>query len=763
MVTNKLKSILKKRASLFFIITILSNFQFNLSTNNQPNENADNYDIIDITQYKIDQDPNNNYDSNSGYHALKNGILIFNGIKYNFDPTHDINNNDLIQNLFQDKMGSWKSYIINLRSIKKGTKFIKYNLMRDINDNKKSSLNKNSNIHYYLANTLNQVINTLKNNYLENTDLVKTCEINSEIISNIFADTIINEFNIKDKTELIKLLPNFKDIKFKVCDKILKDLTEPENIEDSLIKFEDTQENSLGDWLSAEEILSLYKFEKKHNILNQTNSNNINEGNNNCTIDFPITCIKDLKTDVNSILNAINTITTSENTLLIINIDNRWVTCFVNRTIDKIKYFAIDLFNANLIENVNFQNFVKLINLAAKEISQRESKDQKNDLNNILPINFNNLNNKESEEKNDYRSPYFDIETDQLPNLEDFFNGSIPNQVLNLIDKLKSPKKNNFKTDTKKGLILYGPPGTGKSTIAEIIARQSGREVLFIDGGSFKTEYQGSGARIVSELFAAAKAKNKPVVIIIDEIDGATSKLRKNFGTSEDNQTMKKIISELNKNLLSKDSSIYLICTTNYLENIESAILNRFTAIEVNAPDYNARLNILSNYLKTNDIIIEDNNNKNNYEVSQEFLKILATATVNWTGRDLQNLVNNAVSEYKNPSLQPEKNSVWKFITYNKLDFENRKLKSLLYTPILGFIPLLTYKKNYTRLEKFLYSSYLNEFYRMQKIKNAESETIQNNESIVKLIKNTTITTTVNIIIGGILYKAYDYFVPKKK
>ncbi|CDK30125.1 AAA family ATPase [Candidatus Babela massiliensis] len=603
-------------------LTVLSSIVIgNIYTSkiNSSNTNTQEENNSDIIQYQVDIKENPEIIALSGYNALKNGLIIVDALREKTDPTFDINNQKISQDLFGNTDSPWKKFIIDLRKSKS------------------------------------------QNNILEGSN-------------------------------------------------------EEKDISDS------------GNNLIGSEIEKLSKF------------------NSYKKLDVPVIAINDIKKDIVSILNSIDSIITDKNVILVMKLDDRWITCVTDKSeSDKIKFFMVDLLNLDLKQNDNLLNFIKLVKVAIKEIT--EEKNNPNELNffkdNKNKVSFSNR--PSNEEKNDYRSPYFDIETDQLPPLEQFFEGRIPNRVVNLIDSLKETTNKNFRTDTKKGLILYGPPGTGKSTIAEHIARASGREVLFIDGGSFKTEYQGSGAKIVTELFQAAKAKGKPVVIVIDEIDGATSKLRKNFGTSEDNQTIKKIISELNKHLLAKDSSIYLICTTNYLENIEGAILNRFSAIEVNAPSYQARINILLNYLRVNNINLEKDN-PNNYEVSNNFIHSLATATRDWTGRDLQALVNSAVSEYRNPKLSPENDSLWRFMMYNQYDFKDRKIKSLLNLPILGLNSLTTYAKGYSKLEKYLYSSYLIELHKMKKIKEADQEGPLS-DSFSKQVKNVAIGAVVGYVI----------------
>ncbi|KAJ8700036.1 Chromosome transmission fidelity protein 18 [Pleurotus ostreatus] len=73
-----------------------------------------------------------------------------------------------------------------------------------------------------------------------------------------------------------------------------------------------------------------------------------------------------------------------------------------------------------------------------------------------------------------------------------------------------------------KLLLLSGPPGLGKTTLAHVIARQAGYEVMEINASDARSG-QIVDDRIKPTLEAGATiGSKKPVLLIIDEIDGAT-------------------------------------------------------------------------------------------------------------------------------------------------------------------------------------------------------------------------------------------------
>ncbi|TFL01376.1 hypothetical protein BDV98DRAFT_548919 [Pterulicium gracile] len=74
-----------------------------------------------------------------------------------------------------------------------------------------------------------------------------------------------------------------------------------------------------------------------------------------------------------------------------------------------------------------------------------------------------------------------------------------------------------------KVLMLSGPPGLGKTTLAHIIARHAGYEVLEINASDARSgSIIDDRIRPALEAGKAVKGSGRPVLVVIDEIDGAT-------------------------------------------------------------------------------------------------------------------------------------------------------------------------------------------------------------------------------------------------
>ncbi|KAF8912069.1 hypothetical protein CPB84DRAFT_1761185 [Gymnopilus junonius] len=85
---------------------------------------------------------------------------------------------------------------------------------------------------------------------------------------------------------------------------------------------------------------------------------------------------------------------------------------------------------------------------------------------------------------------------------------------IDLQDELRRPME--------KILLLSGPPGLGKTTLAHVVARQAGYEVMEINASDAR-----SGSIVDDRIRPAlesgyAVGSTKPVLLVIDEIDGAT-------------------------------------------------------------------------------------------------------------------------------------------------------------------------------------------------------------------------------------------------
>ena len=95
-----------------------------------------------------------------------------------------------------------------------------------------------------------------------------------------------------------------------------------------------------------------------------------------------------------------------------------------------------------------------------------------------------------------------------------------------------------------RGAIFYGPPGTGKTLLAKAAANEAGVSFLYKSGSSFMESLVGIGPKRVRELFASAR-KKAPCIVFIDEIDAIGQKRGGLRQTSEEDNTLNQLLTEI--------------------------------------------------------------------------------------------------------------------------------------------------------------------------------------------------------------------------
>ncbi|XP_073824917.1 fidgetin isoform X4 [Musca autumnalis] len=188
-----------------------------------------------------------------------------------------------------------------------------------------------------------------------------------------------------------------------------------------------------------------------------------------------------------------------------------------------------------------------------------------------------------------------------------------------------------------RGILLFGPPGTGKTLIGKCIASQSKSTFFSISSASLTSKWMGEGEKMVRTLFAVAVAR-QPSVIFIDEIDSLLSK--RSESENEGTRRLKtEFLVRLDGAATSDDDRILIVGATNRPQELDEAVRRRFIKrLYVPLPDFNARIDILKNLLKTVD-----------NDLSQQDIEEIGNISDGYSGADMESLCREASMEPVRP------------------------------------------------------------------------------------------------------------------
>lgn len=147
-----------------------------------------------------------------------------------------------------------------------------------------------------------------------------------------------------------------------------------------------------------------------------------------------------------------------------------------------------------------------------------------------------------------------------------------------------------------RAVLFEGPPGTGKTTMARIIAGQSGLPLVYVPVESIMSKWYGDSEKRLDAIFDAAARLEKSIVFL-DEIDA--------FAGSRDKGQMheatRRLLSVLLRQMqgLVETRNVVVIGATNRKQDLDPALLSRFNrAIYFPLPDAEERAAILGYYAR---------------------------------------------------------------------------------------------------------------------------------------------------------------------
>lgn len=173
----------------------------------------------------------------------------------------------------------------------------------------------------------------------------------------------------------------------------------------------------------------------------------------------------------------------------------------------------------------------------------------------------------------------------------------LPVQHPEVYDRIAQATRKTLESNRPKAVLFSGPPGVGKTTMARILARETGYTLVYVPLENIMSAYYGESSKRLALIFdIAAFAEKEKIILFLDEIDSlAPSRNEKLF---EATRRMLSVLLRKIDGIESKKNYI-TIGATNRKEDIDEALMSRFdTVIDFGLPNQTDVEGILGLYAR---------------------------------------------------------------------------------------------------------------------------------------------------------------------
>lgn len=190
-------------------------------------------------------------------------------------------------------------------------------------------------------------------------------------------------------------------------------------------------------------------------------------------------------------------------------------------------------------------------------------------------------------------------------------------------------------------VLLHGPPGTGKTLFARTLARQSGLDYAIMSGGDVGPLGKDA-VNEMNKLFAWAKGSRKGLVLFIDEAE-AFLRTGRGSETGAMSEQARNVLSAFLHHTGTESDKFVVVLATNIRDILDRAVLDRMDdSFEFPLPSMLERERMLEMFMEEH--IFKPTKKGKVIEVDEvirdpQFLKIVATKTEGFSGRQLAKLV----------------------------------------------------------------------------------------------------------------------------
>ncbi|PCI74595.1 hypothetical protein COB28_00585 [Candidatus Dependentiae bacterium] len=218
---------------------------------------------------------------------------------------------------------------------------------------------------------------------------------------------------------------------------------------------------------------------------------------------------------------------------------------------------------------------------------------------------------------------------------------SIKNQVMDVAQGAKSITafKDKFSEVNYQNVCFYGPPGTGKTMAAKMLAGYAGMKYAYINGGDVAKLKRSDAILQIEQLFQWANASNEGLLLFIDEAESFLC----NRETASEN--LKLMVNAFIAQCGTSSKKFMIATATNHASLLDSAVRSRIEHfIPFEYPGKDERRAIINLYLES---FARNNNAHVSSIIDTINLDSIIEKTVNFSGRDLEKMVNDLIIKAK--------------------------------------------------------------------------------------------------------------------
>lgn len=148
--------------------------------------------------------------------------------------------------------------------------------------------------------------------------------------------------------------------------------------------------------------------------------------------------------------------------------------------------------------------------------------------------------------------------------------GNIPlDRIVSAVKKFRAEKDFNIDSDRPRmNLLLWGPPGTGKTEFVKYLGSALNAKVSVKMGSDLLSCYVGKSEKNIKHAFQRAEEEN--AILFLDEIDGLVQD-RSNAARSWEVTQVNELLHQM------ENFKGVMIAATNFMDNLDRAIMRRFT------------------------------------------------------------------------------------------------------------------------------------------------------------------------------------------